>query len=99
VKSGDKVVCVRDGQWKIVVDRGCPEYHSHPIKDEIYRIKTLWPYNDGYCGLELYGFEGRTYDMRNFRPVDERFGPDICGRIEQEILEQKLEVEHEILFI
>lgn len=81
-----KVVCISN-TW--FARMGSGDQVSGPIKGEIYTMIGESPKLRGY--IELAEFPLTYWDESGFRPIDEQYGENIAGRIEQEIEEEELQ--------
>ena len=69
-KIGQKVVCIKDGQWKIVIEGTLPDF-GDPKKHEIVTVSEQKTLPTGQHGLSFYEYPNNFYTSHHFRPLSE----------------------------
>jgi len=85
-----RVVCIADGNWKMVKDGTAPKRPDHPLKDHLYSVEaTLRPEGRQKEYYLLEEFPGALYDAVHFRPAT--FGETELDRLVKEVQVEEME--------
>lgn len=84
-KKGQNIVCIDDSKGKMTGLKLLK-------KDNIYTVRGIRNYEDGYTGVFLEELaDGKDWCVKRFRPlIDESFGERICAEITEQVKQEQL---------